>query len=305
LWKNKIPIRKVTTALLHSRYQLLSVIIPAYNAASTLGQQLEALKAQTYQGDWEIIVVDNGSTDDTVELVRRYQAQLPHLHLVHAPEKQGASYARNVGARAARGGAFLFCDADDRANPGWVAALAEALEKHDWVTGAIEVQTLNPNPPQQQYSRKGAGQIYLNFLPFAVSCNFAISRQAFEAAEGFSEAFPRSQDVDFSWRLQLRGYTIHDAPEAVMHYRYRRTLRSIWQQVASVGTAEVNLYRHYASQGMPRSSWGEVWQRYQGVLKGTPRVWWMKPRKQEKWVRLAARSWGRLRGSLRYRTLYL
>jgi glycosyltransferase involved in cell wall biosynthesis len=289
----------------HPRYQVLSVLIPAYNAASTLGQQLEALKAQTYQGDWEILVVDNGSTDQTAEIVRTYQAFLPHLRLIHAPDKQSTSYARNVGAKAARGGAFLFCDADDMANPEWVANLAKALETYDWVTGAIEVQTLNPNPPPQQYSRKGAQDLYLNYLPFAVSCNFAISRQLFEAVGGFSEEFPRSQDVDFSWRLQLQGYKLHHAPEAVMHYRYRDKLRLIWKQAVSIGIAEVKLFRHYTMHGMPSSSMQEVWQRYKWLLKKAPLVWRLNSHKRERWVRLAARSWGRLIGSLRYRTLYL
>lgn len=66
---------------------MLSVIIPAHNAANTLGEQLEALKAQEYDGNWEIVVVNNGSTDNTVKVIQDYQHLMPHLRLVHALER--------------------------------------------------------------------------------------------------------------------------------------------------------------------------------------------------------------------------
>ena len=288
------------------RRQTLSVIIPAYNAADTLGEQLDALKAQEYDGDWEIVVVDNGSTDTTVQVVQDYQRLMPNLHLVHAPEKQNVAYARNVGAQAARGDAFLFCDADDVVAPGWLSALAKALEKHDVVVGAVEVQTLNPFVrPRQPYAEVGAKHLAANFLPYVITCNAGVSRQAFESVGGFSEDLPKSADVDLSWRLQLRGYSIHDVPAAVVHYRYRKTLRAIWEQSVLIGEAEVNLYRHFAAYGMPQSSIRKALQSYKWLIKRAPRLGSMKHKERMKWVRRAGGCWGRLRGSLRYRTLYL
>jgi glycosyltransferase involved in cell wall biosynthesis len=237
---------KGATSASPSRRRLLSVIIPAYNAADTLGVQLDALKAQDYNGDWEIVVVNNGSTDNTAKVVQDYQRLMPHLRLVHGLAKQNPSYARNTDAQAARGDAFLFCDADDVVAPGWVSALAEALEKHDVVFGAIEMQTLNQYTRPNLYGRN-AKVLFLDFLPRAVGCNFAISREAFEAVGGFSQDFPRGQDVDISWRLQLRGYSLHDAPAAVVYYRDRTTLLAIWKQGVSNGQAYVNLYRHFAA----------------------------------------------------------
>ena len=287
-----------------SRRRLLSVIIPAYNAANTLSEQLEALKAQDYNGDWEIVVVDNGSTDNTVEVVQDCQRLMPHLRLVHAPSKQNASYARNTGAQAARGDAFLFCDADDVVAPGWVLALAEALEKHDVVFGAVEMQTLNRDTRPNPYLRN-AKVPCLNFLPRVASCNFAVSREAFEAVGGFSQDFPRAQDVDISWRLQLRGYSIHDAPDAVVYYRDRTTLWAIWKQSVSNGQDYVNLYRHFAAYGMPRSSMRAALRKYARLIKKVPRLWGADRYTQVRWVRKTASSVGQLWGSLRYRTLYL
>jgi len=125
------------------RRQLLSVIMPVYNAAATLDQQLNALNAQVFDGHGEIVAVDNRSTDDSVRVIRQYQQQMPYLRLVQAGEKQGRAYACNVGAQAAKGDVFIFCDADDVVASGWLAALAEALEQHDFVAGTIEVQALN------------------------------------------------------------------------------------------------------------------------------------------------------------------
>ena len=82
---------------------MVSVIIPIYNGAATLGEQLEAFRAQTYEGEWEIVAVNNGSTDSSVRVVQAYQGLISQLRLVQAVEKQSKGYASNIGAQAARG----------------------------------------------------------------------------------------------------------------------------------------------------------------------------------------------------------
>ena len=192
---------------------MISVIIPAYNSANTIGQQLDAIAAQQYEGKWEVIVSDNGSSDGTGRVVKEFQKTMPHLHLVSAYEKQGPAYARNVGAKAARGTAFIFCDADDQVMPGWLAAMANAVDKHNLVVGALEVKTLNPtNPSKSRFGNNGMNDRLLNFWPYAITANCAISRKAFETAGGFSEEFQKDMDVELSWRLRLLGFPVHEAP---------------------------------------------------------------------------------------------
>jgi glycosyltransferase involved in cell wall biosynthesis len=288
------------------RRRLLSVIIPAYNAANTLGEQLDALKAQEYDGDWEIIVVDNGSIDNTAKVVQNYQHLMPHLRLVHAPSRQNRSYSRNIGVLEARGDAFLFCDADDMVSPGWVSALAEALEEHDVVIGPVEMHTLSQVACQQaHYHPISYKEPFLDFLPVAMGCNSAISRKAFQAVGGFSEDFVRQQDVDLSWRLQLRGYSIHVAPKALVYYRPRETLWEVWKQAIECGEAHVNLFRHFAAYGMTRSSWRSVLRRYKRLIKRVPHLRRADQSARIKWLREAGYRWGRIRASLRYRILYL
>ena len=110
----------------------LSVIIPCLNAANTIAVQLDALAAQQWDQPWEVIVADNGSTDDSIAIIERYKTTLPHLRIADASARRGQPYALNVGAMAATGEALAFCDADDEVAPGWLSAMGEALSKHDF-----------------------------------------------------------------------------------------------------------------------------------------------------------------------------
>lgn len=287
-----------------SRHRLLSVIIPIYNGADTLGEQLDALRFQEYDGDWEIVAVNNLSTDDSICVVQAYQRSMPQLRLVHALKKHNKGYASNVGARVARGDRLLFCDQDDIAAPGWLSALAQALEMHHFVAGTLELEALNPSSPWRP-TPNGSRQIAFGFLPFVMGCNLAVSRQAFEAVGGFSEDLPVADDVDISWRLQLRGYAIYDAPEAVLHYRYRKTHKELWKQLISYAESHVDLYRRFASHGMPQSSIREVLRTYKWLLRNSPYLLADSDKRRAMWILKAATCWGRLLGSLRYRTFYL
>src|ERR1700756_5684791 len=97
----------------------LSVIIPCYNVGDNIAAQLEALAGQQWSEPWEVIVADNGSTDNSLQVVRECARRLPELRIIDASGKAGAAHARNVGARAATGDYLAFCDADDEVAPGW------------------------------------------------------------------------------------------------------------------------------------------------------------------------------------------
>src|SRR5688572_1047643 len=121
----------------------VSVIIPCRNAATYLGDLLKSLQSQDFRGSWEIIVVDNGSTDGSGAIAAGY-SKLLNLRVVTAPEKANASYARNVGVRASSGEKLLFIDADDEVESGYVAAMIRALDSDDFVTSRVDSVTLNP-----------------------------------------------------------------------------------------------------------------------------------------------------------------
>src|SRR5437660_1895674 len=106
------------------RAALISVIVPIRNGERHVAEQLAALRRQTYGGTWELIVVDNGCSDRSMEIVEHCRDQLPGLVIVDARRRRGLGRARNAGASAARGELLAFCDADDAVAPTWLEALA-------------------------------------------------------------------------------------------------------------------------------------------------------------------------------------
>lgn len=285
--------------------------MPALNAASSIGRQLEALSRQTFSGRWEVIVVDNGSTDGTARAARSWADRLPQLRVVDAPERQAHTFARNTGARAASGEWLLYCDADDVVEPGWVAAYAEHADGHpdcDLMGGLVDTRTLNDpagaggwrqDPPPDRLPDK------MGFLPLAIGANLAVRASVFEALGGWNEAYAYgSNDVEFSWRAQIAGHRLCFVPGAVVAFRYRSSLRQLAWQMYRRGLSEPQLYRDFRPRGLPRRP---LWRMVGGVarllvcapdlLRGSARRGY--------WVNRAVTVVGRARGSVRHRTLYV
>ncbi|WP_115297382.1 glycosyltransferase family 2 protein [Dermacoccus nishinomiyaensis] len=114
----------------------LSVIICVLNGAHVIRQQLDALRAQRSRIRWEVIVADNGSTDDTRDVVEGIARNFPvPLRVIDASAKKGAGAARNSGAQESRARFLAFCDCDDQVAEGWVQAAHDGLLAHDVVAG--------------------------------------------------------------------------------------------------------------------------------------------------------------------------
>jgi len=281
----------------------LSVIIPCLNAAATVADQLEALAAQEYAAAWELIVADNGSRDETREIVDAYRSKIPDLRLVDAADRRGQAYAKNVAARVAEGEGLLFTDADDRVGAGYLAAMARALAEHEFVACRYDDEALNEpwmRRCQSTPQRHGLNPYtYPPFLPHAGGSSLGIRRSVHEQIGGFDESLPALEDTDYCWRVQLAGCELHFVPDAVVHVRYRRTLAAMYRQAFQYAVFNVLLYKRYRPRGMPRlpwyagvGSWGKLVLRMPQLLSRGGRAAWL-------W-QLAWRL-GRLHGSMRYR----
>ena len=284
----------------------LSVVVPARNAAALIGDQLEALTTQVWDGTWEIVVaVDAGSTDGTAEVVRSYAGAGPPLRVVDAPADSGPGASRNVGAAVAGGAGLAFCDADDIVAPGWVAAMGEALRHREFVTGPLELGRLNPEWVVESRGRSFADRrpVFEGLFPYASSCNLGLRRSVFERAGGFDAAWAIGEDLELSLRLWLAGAELHFEPGAVIHYRYRPTLRSTYYQSRSYGRVRPLLAEQLRRAGRPAPkrtaglrNW--VWLvRHLGLMKDRPG--------RAKWLWVAGQRVGNLQGSVRARRLYL
>ena len=282
----------------------ISVVIPARDSAPWIDDQLAALSNQRCRSPWEVIVVDNGSGDDTTGRARAWVGRVPGLRLVEATERATSGYARNRGAAAARHGHLAFCDADDEVGPDWVAAHHRALFEHDLVTGPVELTRLNA--PWQVVERGGgwpdAPPIGNRFLPFAMTCNLGTHRRVLDEVGGFDEARTNGNDKVFSWDAQLAGHALHFAPDAVVHYRLRSGGRATWQRQLAIGRSAPTLYARYRRHGMPPSGTAGAVRDLAGLVVGVVRLGRRADR--QRWARVAGRRAGRILGSIEHRTWY-
>ncbi|MEX0269748.1 glycosyltransferase family 2 protein [Leptolyngbyaceae cyanobacterium UHCC 1019] len=235
----------------------LSVILPCFNGAETIAIQLEALTRQVWSGEWEVIVVNNGSTDHSLEIVERYRDRLSNLQIVNAHQppapRRGVAHSYAVGFQAATGDAFLLCEADDQVGEGWLSALGNALQDHPFVAAAIEYTKLNPDwlvgeGWQQQSAQAGLSTMSPPlYLPYASGCSLGLRRSVYEAIGNPDEACTASWDTDYCWRANLAGIPLQFVPDATVHYRLRTELRDRYHQGKNWGRAHVVLYQKYGS----------------------------------------------------------
>jgi GT2 family glycosyltransferase len=284
----------------------VSVVIATFNSAETLGEQLDALATQDWQGPLDVVVSDNGSTDDTRAVVESYGELFPSLTFVDSSDAPGPAHARNVGVSVATGDYVLFCDDDDKVGDGWLKAMATALERHPFVAAKLEYSELNP-----AWSRGIYGEVQrddlpapASFLPFAGGASIGVRRNVHMNVGGFDEALPVGEDADYCYRIQLSGTPIHFVPAAVVHRRDRQHLGEIFRQFRGYGRAWATLLKQYAPYGMQRPSQLRA---LAGWFLLVPRLpFYLRTRElRGLWVSQLGWKIGRLEGSVRGRLLAL
>lgn len=241
----------MTVGLQQSDGPQVSVVIPCYNAAAVVGEQLQALSAQVGAPRFEVVIADNGSMDDLTSACRVYEDRLD-LRIVDASEMRGAAFARNVGVKTARAEIVIFCDADDVVSPGWVAAMSEPLVVADCVvSGSLLGWDGDPAFLLQGHEglddgpyRKGSS------FPFAPSGNSGYRRATYIGLGGTELGYRGGcEDVDLAWRAQERGLPLVFVPEALIYYRQRSTPRETFVQHFRFTREDVRLWRMAQMRG--------------------------------------------------------
>ena len=281
----------------------LSVVIPCFNDADDLPEQLDALAAQEWERPWEVVIADNGSTDHVHDVVDRFRDRVPGLRVVDASGRKGSAHARNVGVREAKGDSIVFVDADDRVAPGWLAAIGDALEEVAFVASRHDFAELNDPLVQRTRGNKQDRGLqpynYPPFLPHASGSGLGIRRSVFEQVGGFDEGLQNLQDTDLCWRVQLAGTELRFVDDAVVHYRFRESLEGIWVQGMNYGEHNVLLYKRYRDRGMPRANWKRGVKAWIRLLRTLPHL--LDSEKRLRWVRQLGWRIGRLKGCLKHR----
>lgn len=191
-----------------------SVIVPARNAAATIGATLAALAEQDFEPDYEVIVADDGSEDDTAEIV----ARSPHARLVRTAGGEGPGPARNVAAAACSGTVLAFTDADCAPTSGWLRSGVEALAAADLVQGAVHA---DPAVRQGPFDRT----VWVTHEAGLYECaSLFLRRELFDRLGGFEDFLaarlgkPLAEDVWLGWRARRSGARTAFCDAALVHH---------------------------------------------------------------------------------------
>ncbi len=228
------------------RLPMASIVVCSYNGASTVESCLRSMEKLRYPGEYEVVFVDDGSTDDTQQILRKF----PWVRNIRQ-KNMGLSYARNVGMNAAKGDVIIYTDSDCEADEDWLYYWVLALvrsnhvgmggpnlipDEGSWVADCVG---LSPGGPTHVMIDDRTAE----HVP---GCNMGFYTWALKQVNGFDPQFRKAgDDVDVIWRLQDLGYSIGFSPAAqVWHYR-RNTVNAYLKQQRGYGEAEAMLkYKH-------------------------------------------------------------
>jgi len=204
---------------------MISVVIPAKDAEDTLEECLQAtLSQEGLDQDYEVIVVDDGSTDETAAIAKRFGVQLIQQ------SNAGPAAARNTGALAAGGEIVAFTDADCVPAPDWLAQLCRPFNDPQVVGAKGTYRTHNKSLVarfvQQEYEQKYQRLARQPQIDFIDTYSAAYRRDVFLQNGGFDITFPvpSAEDVELSFRLAHKGYVMVFAPEAMVYHQHDNTI---------------------------------------------------------------------------------
>lgn len=217
----------------------LSVVIPTYNRPRLLKRTLDSLVAQDApRGSFEVIVVSDGSTDDTHVFLEAFCSQHTAFRW-YAQQNQGPSAARNHGFRKAEGDIVAFTDDDCEADPGWVREIIRLFGERPDILG-VEGKTVTIQEQVTPFTHQieGNGECY-------ASCNVAYLRQALLDIGGFDPRFfYGNEDVDIAWRMMQRGPVVFDERMIIIHPPVSRSFLKFIREPETYGV-EILLYQRH------------------------------------------------------------
>ena len=224
-----------------------SIIIPVYNRPDEVAELLESLRKQTFS-DYELIIVEDGSSVSCEEVVKRYVERLPVRY--YAKPNSGPGQSRNYGAERAKGEYLLIWDSDILVPEGYFAAVEAFLKTqpvdafggpdraHESFTDVQKAINYSMTSFFTTGGIRGGKKKLDKFYPR--SFNMGIRRAVYEELGGF-RAMRFGEDIDFSYRIVEAGYTTALIPDAYVYHKRRTDFRKFFRQVHNSGIARINL----------------------------------------------------------------
>jgi len=221
-----------------------SVVVCSYNGSRTIGECLENLSRLEYS-NYEVIVVDDGSTDNTAEIAQRFNVNLLRT------ENQGLSAARNTGREHAQGEIVAYIDDDAYPDPHWLNYYNSAFQSSSHaLIGGPNLSPLHDPPVAQCVARSPGGPSHVlltdTLAEHVPGCNMVFRKSCLEEVGGFDPVFRTAgDDVDICWRIQEKGWTIGFAPAAVVWHHRRSSVLAYCRQQRGYGKAEALLQKKW------------------------------------------------------------
>lgn len=238
---------------------MVSVIIPAHNAGATISACIRALQAQQdVPHPYEIIVVDDGSSDATPEL-----AQQSSVRLLRSQERRGAAAARNLGIQVARGDIVCFTDADCAPQPEWLAQLIDPLQRNPQIAGAKGIyatrqQEIVARFVQIEYEDKYDRLRKQPRIDFIDTYSAAYRRQVLLDNGGFDERIFFVEDQELSFRLAARGYQMIFQPSAVVYHHHSDSIARYFRKKFMIGYWKAQIIRRFPDRAIKDSHTPQV-----------------------------------------------
>ncbi|WP_053947423.1 glycosyltransferase [Halolamina sediminis] len=225
----------------------ISVIVPVYNDFGGISDTLGSLTDRIDQ-DHEILVVDNGSTDDTREAIRDYTQDHGHIHLLVEDEIQGSYAARNKGIQHADGNVLAFVDADETVDDNWLETALRAMDEQqaDYLGCNVEL-TLPEDTLVGRYNARTGFPVeqYLETEHYAPTCALLVRREVFEDVGTFDSRLVSGGDREFGERVHEAGYEQGYAEDATVYHPARTSFDTLASKNFRVGRGFCQKQRYY------------------------------------------------------------
>jgi glycosyltransferase involved in cell wall biosynthesis len=228
-----------------------SVVVPVYNDPDGVRTTLESLVSQTYPDErYEILVVDNGSTDETGSVVDKFAAAHDNVERLLEDRIQGSYAARNKGIRHAEGSIIAFLDADVTVEEEWLTNAVTAMERRDakYLACDVELQASEDDDSLSARFNERSGfpiERYVESCSFAPTCCLLVSRRVFEDIGCFDERLVSSGDVEFGNRVHSSGRELHYTPDVTATHPVRSTVSALAKKAIRIGRGRYQLRAYY------------------------------------------------------------
>lgn len=224
--------QQLISAVMPTNSALISIIIPAYNRAAIIGETLDSVKSQTYT-NWECIVVDDGSADNTVEIIKKYCDADTRFRYLPNQRKKGAPGARNTGVQNAKGAYLIFLDSDDLLSKDCLTNRLIKFEQNPefdfLVFSSIEFKERidDTNILVNVLSSENTIERFLNLdMPWLIMAPIW-RRESFLTSGQWNEELLSWQDWDFHIRVVFKGYKFISFSTVDNYYRCNNSIASL------------------------------------------------------------------------------